>query len=990
MSCQELICIEIFAGCAQLSASLREAGFSVIPIDHKKGKVRKAKLMLLDLTKQSDLDVLFNMLLTANIAYCHCAPVCGTGSKAREIPLPAGMEHLRSEPLRSSDYPLGLPHLQGQDWERVKAANKLYFITMCVCYIAWLRNFVVSVENPSNAYFWLAIQTLSERFPELGQAWFACESTHFQACAHGSERDKWTCWFGSAGVFTPLRAKCTHEHPKGQWRPYFDKDGKPVFPTKAEAAYPEQLCRKVANLVKQAAVERGATTAQPAYAPAGAPEEVRSARRHGWANLPPLVAEYKQITDQQPGDSHYKALASLPIWGKMGDGHDMGNRGTEILVSKHHKPGDALYGIYRTHEEFLQASLEAKHPIDFACSIPEVLVSNVVKVLNEGPKLVATRRRLAVLKVKRLAQELAAEESLLHQSLEPELARVLKGKNLLVWKKLMEQTDFNDPTLFKELTNGFKLTGQACASPQFPKGFVPMQQTPEELQKKAVWLRKANMVKCKSSGRPDLDELVWKQTLEECAAGWMHGPYSEGQINEMVGSSNWLATRRFPLEQKDKVRLIDDALASGLNSAYGTSNKLTLFDIDTLAALTLQVSKALQQRSGELVSVEGNRFQLRVSEQWKQPLRILGRTLDLQSAYKQLGPAMEDIWNRIIMVYDPVQDGPKYFVSSALMFGSTAAVYAFNRVSRSIWHILTRLLHLWATVYYDDFPMVEPEETAESAESCMAEILDVLGWKFARTGSKAPPFATSFDVLGVTVDLSAVQEGQVVLKNKVARVESLSATMDKLVCEGKVEAGVAASLHGQLNFAQGQFLGCPLKPAMRFFSLVSSQGWEEDLRPQLAIACLFSKSVLQNSQPKVISVFDEVRPILVFSDGAWEPDGDCPAGAGYVVVDPATGSRFVTEVRVPGVLIDHWKSMGKAQLIAELELLPILVFFQTHMELVRGRRVLPFVDNNAIRDAVAKGSSRSLSVMVMLSEVHRLWAKASCLCWVSRVPTKSN
>ena len=161
---QELLCIEIFAGCAQLSSSLRETGFAVIPIDHMKGKVMKAKLMLLDLTKQTDLDVMVNMLMTANIAYCHCAPVCGTGSRTREIPLPPGMEHLKAEPLRSSDHPLGLPHLQGSDYQRVLAANKLYFVTLCVCFIASLRGFLVSVENPSNAYFWLAMQCLADLF----------------------------------------------------------------------------------------------------------------------------------------------------------------------------------------------------------------------------------------------------------------------------------------------------------------------------------------------------------------------------------------------------------------------------------------------------------------------------------------------------------------------------------------------------------------------------------------------------------------------------------------------------------------------------------------------------------------------------------------------------------------------------------------------------------------------------------------------------------
>ena len=84
---------------------------------------------------------------------------------------------------------------------------------------------------------------------------------------------------------------------------------------------------------------------------------------------------------------------------------------------------------------------------------------------------------------------------------------------------------------------------------------------------------------------------------------------------------------------------------------------------------------------------------------------------------------MTDLWNRIIMVYDPENDCAKYFVSSALMFGSTAAVYAFNRITRSLWHMLSRLLSQWMTVYYDDFPMVEPSETAESTVSRTSYLL---------------------------------------------------------------------------------------------------------------------------------------------------------------------------------------------------------------------------------------------------------------------------
>jgi hypothetical protein len=87
------------------------------------------------------------------------------------------MERFRAEPLRSARWPLGLPTLQGKDKARVEAANKLYFLTLCVAYIAFQRRFVLSVENRSNAYFWLAVQTLAQQFPRLADAWFSRQHT---------------------------------------------------------------------------------------------------------------------------------------------------------------------------------------------------------------------------------------------------------------------------------------------------------------------------------------------------------------------------------------------------------------------------------------------------------------------------------------------------------------------------------------------------------------------------------------------------------------------------------------------------------------------------------------------------------------------------------------------------------------------------------------------------------------------------------------------
>ena len=51
--------------------------------------------------------------------------------------------------------------------------------------------------------------------------------------------------------------------------------------------------------------------------------------------------------------------------------------------------------------------------------------------------------------------------------------------------------------------------------------------------------------------------------MSEVTDGWMEGPFdSEEAVSAHTGCSEWLCSKRFPLVQGDKVRLIDDAKES--------------------------------------------------------------------------------------------------------------------------------------------------------------------------------------------------------------------------------------------------------------------------------------------------------------------------------------------------------------------------------------------------------------------------------------------
>ena len=94
------------------------------------------------------------------------------------------------------------------------------------------------------------------------------------------------------------------------------------------------------------------------------------------------------------------------------------------------------------------------------------------------------------------------------------------------------------------------------------------------------------------------------------------------------------------------------------------------------------------------------------------------------------------------------------------MFGAAAAVYAFDRMSRSLWFLLNRMLLIPCGVFYDDFPMFSPSELAGDADSPASALLDVLGWRHARIGPKGKPFSDVFQFLGCQLGLRQSCQGR--------------------------------------------------------------------------------------------------------------------------------------------------------------------------------------------------------------------------------------
>ena len=250
---------------------------------------------------------------------------------------------------------------------------------------------------------------------------------------------------------------------------------------------------------------------------------------------------------------------------------------------------------------------------------------------------------------------------------------------------------------------------------------------------------------------------------------------------------------------------------------------------------------------------------------------------------------------------------------------------------------------VWSTQYYDDYPNVEVSLIAENSRAFMEFVLKLLGWRFASSGKRAEPPSEKFKVLGVELDFSGSCSGSFVVANKADRVSDLVSLLGDIVKNERLTSSEASSLHGQLNFAQGQYYGCSLKPAMVFLQRVMKLGWQSQFRDELILMATYLVTALRTCPPRTIAVADCKVPLMVYTDGAYEPgQGHLADSAGLVIADFLTGFRVVQAVEVSQELLEHWGRNGSKQLIAYLELWPVLVCLYQYGMQFFGRRAIFF------------------------------------------------
>ena len=958
---------EIFAGCAKLSSCLQTEGFTVFPVDHDEmDHVPLVPVFFADLREPAAQKQLIERIHTMPPIGIHLAMPCGTGSRAREQPISAAKRKLgvpQPPPLRSAEHPMGIPNLKPFHQAKIDSSNELLRFVVELLFLAFQKGVHVVLENPERSWIWAALVFLVlQKNNQTFSSWYnGLHEVIFDACEHGGSRPKSTKLATTLKVLLKLARRCGKNHVHSEFGTSWN-GSRWVFDTSLEAEYPLILCQRYARLVSKF------FKLPPLPQHSHRALHIAASQRQHKASRP-LIPEYRQVQllkkDQSDPTTEFKILESLTSTGE--DDRD--------------RDGARRVGIYHTKLEFFNKALAAKHPCNTNESVTPLTKEVVSEVLEKGFTEVASQRIKAMVMIKKLKTELATEELRFKSTLPEHCRKVLASKSVLLWKKLLEITKFPDRGVF-ELMCGTPLAGEHSKSEIFGERIVMAKTSEQLLRLSSVWRNPTLLARKVHEDDPALQKVLWNETLKEVEKGYIQGPYSSLEdVRRELGSDSVCLVRRFAILQGQgedvKPRVIDDAKESGLNAAYTAKEKMDLHDFDHVSSIASYIGSRL---------LETNSREGRLHAEMRTNMNWLGRCLDLSKAYKQIPISTSSRSLMVLMVPNPATGKQMFFTTSSMPFGCAASVFSFNRITRSLLHIMQVMLRVVGGVFYDDFALLEPAPSAKMCGLSVEGLLDALGWIYAKEGDKATEFEGVFNLLGAQLDLRCLHLGRIVVSNKPGRIDKMVNILQDVKRKGCISKAEAQSFHGLLNYASGFFLGSACKTAARCFSnLISNPGRASS--KEISGLCDFTISCLSQACPREWECQVESNCLVVFTDGSFEKG----VGLwGAVVIDDISARREVFWGSVPQRLIDGWIAQAGEQIISQIEAFAALLVRWCFRSEWMGRKALFFIDNDAARYALIKSSSGSSSLLLVTDCFHSFDAEFPLMTWVERVASSSN
>eukprot|EP00971_Amphidinium_carterae_P191775 3805073-Amphidinium_carterae.1 len=614
-------------------------------------------------------------------------------------------------------------------------------------------------------------------------------------------------------------------------------------------------------------------------------------------------------------------------------------------------------------------------PSMFADPLQSDLASTIAFVASHQHELSEIRRkRLEILRAK--SDELASETEQLEQRFAGKAYKHMKLRyHVALMEWLQDEVGIEDRDVPRLLLTGLPVVGDQLKSAFFEEEPCPAVMAVSHLLMGAPARRERLRSKALSFRPREVAalEATVEKTQREIAMRTMSPPLSPKELTERHGSL-WNVVRRFGIKQGEdskgspKYRAIDDHSECDNNKAAARAQRVPMTGVASLMVAAKTLHQQLQERDT--------------------PKQLVVSTQDMKSAYRQIPISDSSLSVCITMVTHPGSNSVTYHELYGQPFGASHAVPNFCRVAEWLSRAGRRWLHLILDHFFDDYRLLDAEETAEFADECLCELFNLLG--FVLDPEKAQRPSRLVTVLGVQFDLTQQLNGELKVRPKPERVSALVQEFGAILESECLPPAQAAHLVGRADFVNSTLFGRVGRAALavlRHRQHQHSRDWS--LSPALKEALMWLTELFQVAPARRLRLeCNKSSPFLVYSDGSAERISDGVRVhlhelrswglgqrflVGAFVWHPRDGVKRYTAAEVPREVVESW--IPKKQQIGQVELFGAVLGLVTFCSLLRDKDAIHFIDNDSATGAIVRGYSGKLDSARLVSDYWMIAAR---------------
>ena len=201
--------------------------------------------------------------------------------------------------------------------------------------------------------------------------------------------------------------------------------------------------------------------------------------------------------------------------------------------------------------------------------------------------------------------------------------------------------------------------------------------------------------------RPGWDQELSDLTMDEAEKGWLVGPSD----TETLSATHGLWAQHRGSWWSKALSYVQSATTAcvGAQHVIGIDPLL----ISAKAAMCAVTSDRLDEVVVE--DATGRIRSAKLHADWRRAgtRRVLGKTWDLRSAYRNLVRTPSHCSVTIIAVWNPIAKKTEFYEQPVLPFGAASSVHSFCWVARSLYLVMSRCLWVLSGHYVDHFLTVE-------------------------------------------------------------------------------------------------------------------------------------------------------------------------------------------------------------------------------------------------------------------------------------------